>query len=215
MKKPILLTIMVGAVALVVFAPGASGQDWSHIGDPALEWTEGNGPGCGCEGEPENEPNCGIPTDTVNGGCNFEPTRGTRVRCGDTICGTVGTGICDQVGACRDTDWYVFETAVPIGVTMIVNSTFPSVAARLDDGAGSPGSPQCPVDAFADFQTNGGTCGPHGVQHNAPAGRTLFFVSTDFIFAGIECGAEYTVTFLCGEVPPDIPVELQEFEVSR
>lgn len=59
------------------------GDDVSCVGDPCA----------GCDvicpgiGIPEDEPDCGLPDDTTNGGCNSYPPVFTPIACGETYCG--------------------------------------------------------------------------------------------------------------------------------
>src|SRR5262245_58152064 len=77
-----------------VFAPGTDAQpnsagaagraESSKLTDP-----DERGVQCPCfDGFPENEPDCGIPVDTVDGGCNSSPPVSIPVSCGDVVCGT-------------------------------------------------------------------------------------------------------------------------------
>jgi len=54
----------------------------------------------------ENEPACGLPSDTTNGGCNLTtPIFGTQLNAsGKAVCGTAAFN-----GTTRDTDWYNYN----------------------------------------------------------------------------------------------------------
>ncbi len=49
---------------------------------------------CPCVGTPtpENEADCGIPADLVNGGCNSTPNVFSAIALGETVCGTAQIG---------------------------------------------------------------------------------------------------------------------------
>ena len=80
---------------------------------------------CPCTiGTPENEPDCGLPADTVNGGCNYEPNRFAPISPGQTICGTAGTMLVDGLDR-RDTDWYQFTINNTATITWSVRAEFP------------------------------------------------------------------------------------------
>lgn len=80
---------------------------------------------CPCTvGTPENEPDCGLPADTVNGGCNYEPNRFAPISPGQTICGTAGTMVVDGLDR-RDTDWYEFTINNTATIRWSVQAEFP------------------------------------------------------------------------------------------
>jgi hypothetical protein len=78
------------------------------------------------------EPDCGLPVDTVNGGCNSTPPVFLSVTCGTTLCGNAFFN-----GTVRDTDWYRLEAAPEATrITWWGEASFPSQPMILtDDGA--------------------------------------------------------------------------------
>ncbi|MHC4826430.1 MAG: hypothetical protein ACYTEY_07730, partial [Planctomycetota bacterium] len=54
---------------------------------------------------PEEEPNCGLPEDSFNGGCNSTPNVFSPIACGQTYAGTAA-----GLDGTRDTDWYEINT---------------------------------------------------------------------------------------------------------
>ncbi len=59
---------------------------------------------------PENEPNCGQPTDTVDGGCNYTPNKFiTLPSCGAGVCGTISVWTDPNNDIWRDLDWYLYH----------------------------------------------------------------------------------------------------------
>ena len=87
---------------------------------------------CPCAGSPpEGEPNCGLPIDTVNGGCNSAPIVYSPIAIGGSVCGTAAWD-----GSTRDTDWYQFTLATPSPVTWTVTSEFPGVLFIVDNTCG-------------------------------------------------------------------------------
>jgi hypothetical protein len=67
---------------------------------------------------PENEPNCGQPTDTVDGGCNYTPHKFITLPTCSTadpnhasgVCGTISVGFTDpDERTIRDLDWYLYN----------------------------------------------------------------------------------------------------------
>jgi len=62
--------------------------------------------------ELEVEPDCGLPADTVNGGCNSDPFVATPIVLGQKVCGTAA-----QASGVRDTDFY--ELVLPAATTIV------------------------------------------------------------------------------------------------
>lgn len=70
---------------------------------------------------PENEPDCGQPVDTVNGGC-FNPPLLSSIACGQTICGTT---LYDPSIFRWDNDTYAFTLASTSRVTFTLEGEIP------------------------------------------------------------------------------------------
>jgi hypothetical protein len=142
---------------------------------------------------PENEANCGIPDDPINGGCNTDPVNPptSPVACGQEYC---GTGAFD--GSLRDTDWYEITIASSTRFTWTVNGEFDSLMGLIEtspagsadcaDGTGYINPAGFPID-----------CIPGSVITEClPAGTYRFFVAP--IFGDlVTCGKEYTARLDC------------------
>src|SRR5262249_46006294 len=68
----------------------------------------------------ENEPDCGQPSDTANGGCTVPP-RFPPIQCGQTVC---GTGVWDPIWFALDNDFYAFTLTQPTDVTFSMTADF-------------------------------------------------------------------------------------------
>src|ERR1044071_4823115 len=125
------------------------------------------GPGCPCSGFPlEGEANCGLPTDTANGGCNYGPPYlYGSLAMGQTVCGTAAWD-----GTARDTDWYSFTLPQPCTVTWTVTAEYPVVIALLDN--------LCPPLIF-DF-ASGDACTATSLTRYFPPGTYTAFTAPDF-----------------------------------
>ncbi len=165
-------------------------------------FNQGNGttcPGADCfpcpnpATTPENEPNCGLPTDTVNGGCNVSPPVYSAISCGQTRCGTAGTA-----GAVRDTDWYRLVTTSASRITWTVTTEFPTVIGIPQYLQGLEGSGNCahltgflnPTANVASGQTGSVT------SPCLPAGTYYLFVAPQ-LGQNVTCGAEYFAQVTC------------------
>ncbi|MEK6676289.1 MAG: IPTL-CTERM sorting domain-containing protein [Planctomycetota bacterium] len=135
----------------------------------------------------ENEPDCGLPADTVNGGCNSIPPVFSSIACGESYC---STGAFD--GASRDTDWYKVVLATETSLTWCASAEFDLLIGivnnfGIDDCAG--------VTSFLTFAT-AGPCVNTCVTACLAPGTWYLFVAPDF--TDIEtCGAEYNATLSC------------------
>ena len=142
---------------------------------------------CPCSGSPaEGEANCGLPIDNVNGGCNSSPPVYSSIALGGSVC---GTGAFD--GSTRDTDWYQFTLATPMGVTWSATAEFDTVLFIVDPAA-------CVVVAGPALS------GPCGIATLAtpvlPAGTYAAFIAPDFtgIFACGSGSNDYHATLTAG-----------------
>ena len=137
----------------------------------------------------ENEPDCGLPVDTVNGGCNRAPPLFTPIACGQQICGTSATG---------DVDWYVIQVIQPMRITWEIASEFTAVFGMAEYITQFTGSGNC--------QDLSGFSNPTGVVLAGqvasvttvclPAGTFFFFV-TPQLGEVVSCGAQYRVAATC------------------
>ncbi|MEE9295661.1 MAG: carboxypeptidase-like regulatory domain-containing protein [Phycisphaerae bacterium] len=153
-----------------------------------------------CDGTeiPENEPDCGLPIDTVNGGCNSVPPIFSPIACGDTYCGTAAWD-----GAFRDTDWYEIITTENTEFTWTVTASFAFVIGYVPTFP--LGSGDCATVTVLDpFAV--GTAGQQIsiVTDCLPPGIHWFFVGPDFAGPTFLCGPDYVATLTCN-VPCELP----------
>lgn len=137
---------------------------------------------------PENEPNCGEPEDTLNGGCNSNPFVFQPIANGQTIAGTVGT-----LNNARDQDW--FEFTVPSGhsnLSLTVNAEFSPLLVMLNG--------VCPPTIIT--AVSGAPCTPTTLAVCAPAGTYRMIVQPS-TFAGVTCGARYNASFTATACTPN------------
>ena len=140
----------------------------------------------------ENEPDCGLPVDTVNGGCNLDPPLFTSIACGDEICGTSGAA------AQRDTDWYAIQLSVPGRITWQVTPEFPALIGLLEYSTAFTGSGDCQdLTGFLSPAANvdSGQTGSVTTQC-LPAGTFYLFVAPQKGEV-VECGAQYNAQATC------------------
>ncbi len=134
---------------------------------------------CPCSGQttPENEANCGIPDDTVNGGCNSVVPVYSTIALGQSICGTAQIG----TNNLRDTDWYRFTLTQTTSIEWVVRAEFPVQLLVLADVC--PGALQDP-NAVANVPAC--TDGIIALQ-NLPPGSYIGFVSPQQGSPFFEC----------------------------
>ena len=148
----------------------------------------------------EVEPNCGIPVDTVNGGCNSVPQVFGSLTCGQTVCGTYAFD-----GAMRDTDWYKFNTCATGDITWTVTAQDPFQGLIIVDGDGDPCNFDCATLAVIAFAQP--PAGVPGVSFAAAAPADGYVVWAGPQFSGLPpCGREYRAVLECsGCVTPPCP----------
>jgi hypothetical protein len=190
--KRLLLVCLTG-----VFVAGAAWADrpvWSNLAPEG--YVPGpvvpQGGGCPCvSGTPEGEANCGLPNDTVNGGCNSVPEVTSPIGLNDPVCGTSGAS-----GGTRDTDWYEFEVTTGGSFTWQVEAEFAANIFILDA--------VCPPSLLGSDATTG--CGDVGqITLDLTPGTYRFFVAFN-AFDGLACGSEYTATLIGDEAPTVLEV---------
>lgn len=183
---------LTGGTTYYIVIDGWGGE----FGDYVLDITPCAGPCdvvCDAAKTPENEPNCGLPTDTVNGGCNSDPVNPPTsiIACGQEYCGTAAFD-----GATRDTDWYEVTVAGSTRFTWTVTAEFDSLIGLVETIP--PGSPNC-ADSTG-FLSPFGLAAPCEVSAVVtdclPAGTYRFFAAPDFA-ALVTCGAEYNARLDC------------------
>ncbi len=175
---------------------GVSGQ----AGNYALEITCEIG--CGPSEPSENEPNCGNPTDTVNGGCYSDPPVFSILECGGDVCGTTGGG----ESAISDRDWYSVSVSGPTWMTLTVTPEFDATTGWMPMLV--PGSGDC--DGYANVPTD-----PTPFRYAAPgevvsvpaclpAGEHWFHVTP--VYSTEVCGTPYRASVAC------VPIDATENE---
>ncbi len=150
---------------------------------------------CPAGGTPENESDCGIPNDTVNGGCNSIPPVFSSIACGDTVCGTVAF---DATFGSRDTDWYEITVTQPTSFTWTVNAEFATtigVVGTAPYGVGDCSASTGSLEPFA----FGSVCGSSSVTVCVAPGTYWFFIAPDFT-EDIQCiqQRKYVAKLTCG-----------------
>ena len=194
MKRIVVFGLFIVALCLTVGVAEGQSRSTSNQGETTNEGPLG---GCPCSsGTPEGEGNCGLPTDTVNGGCNFDPNLFSAISCGQTYCGTVAAE-----NNLRDTDWYELDLPIADNVTATATIEAPGVLFEVLGVCGGP--------TLGDNDT-GGTCTQLEINFAGSAGNNYIFVATSD-FNGVPCGAEYTLDVTCETVP----VELEKFQVEK
>ncbi len=147
---------------------------------------------CGPNQIPENEANCGLPNDTINGGCNSTPNVFLPIACGESYCGTAAFN-----GSARDTDWYKLVLAAPTTVTWTVSAEFAFLAGVVE----TAGVDSClGVSGFRAFDF-GSACETVSVISNLPAGTWYLFVAPDFAGPVVPCGRIYRAALTCEDEP--------------
>jgi len=141
----------------------------------------------------EAEPNCGLPVDTTNGGCNTPPTlppQFSRIICGQTYCGTAGSD-----GGIRDTDWYEVVVPTQTRFTWTVFPGFPAAIGLVE--MNHPGSGDC-ADSTLNLNpiAQVAPCTVGSVTVCLPPGKHWFFVAPQFGIQ-VNCGANYTARLTC------------------
>ncbi|MCH7798090.1 MAG: hypothetical protein IID28_06555 [Planctomycetes bacterium] len=141
----------------------------------------------------ENEPDCGIPADTVNGGCNLAPPLFTPIACGDRICGTSAID-----GPQRDFDWYAIELTVPSRITWEVAPQFTAVIGMVEYVTQFTGSGNCRDLSGASNPLAVIPAGQVGSVTTVclPAGTFYFFV-TPQTGQVVPCGQQYRAVATC------------------
>lgn len=132
---------------------------------------------------PEGDPTCGLPTDTVNGGCNVMPTAYQTISCGQTYCGTSRAE-----GGSRDLDWFHFTLTEPTEVSWTITAQYPVNIIIWPFDVCPPPAPIAFVQA--------GDCETGSASVTLPAGEYTAFMGPQ-LFEGTACGAIYNATLEC------------------
>jgi hypothetical protein len=142
-----------------------------------------------CNDEPV-EADCGLPVDTVNGGCNSTPFATVPIACGQTFCGSSAFD-----GSLRDTDWYQIVLPEETQITWSGRADFDLVLIVIDSSNGT--NCLAPILVESAVGNEGelvllSTC--------LPAGTYELFVAPDFTDVK-ACGSDYRVTVSCELCP--------------
>jgi hypothetical protein len=139
----------------------------------------------------EEEPDCGLPQDSVNGGCNSTPNVFSPIACGQTY---QGSGAFD--GSTRDTDWYEVVVTEPTIFTWTVTAQFSSVVGLVEQIV--PGVSGCGnITGYLNPFAVGGVGETVSVTTECmPSGTYYFFVAPDFSVT-VPCPTPYEATLTC------------------
>ncbi len=144
---------------------------------------------CPAGGIPENEPNGGMPVDTVNGGCNAYPYLFTWIEPGQTICGTAFESL--EAGM-RDTDWFAITTTEPGAFVWTVTAQFDAVVGVVEQI--TPGEPSCNLTGYIYPGAMMGPCETARVVTDVMPAGTYFFIVVPQIEAATSWGSPYVAT---------------------
>ena len=141
---------------------------------------------------PNDEPDCGLPTDTINGGCNSTPNVFSAIACGQIVSGTVRGST-----TTRDTDWYSItlnqQTQVTLSVISEANVNFGVISDTATPGVPPVcGSTTLAISPF----TQAIACNRATLTTCLEAGTWFFFVGTPFV--DYPCGRKYELSLRCG-----------------
>ena len=150
---------------------------------------------CPAGGIAENEPNGGLPVDTVNAGCNAWPPLFTPIEPGQTVCGTAFSSL--EAGR-RDTDWFLVTTNEPGAFLWTVTAQFDVVTGVVQQN--NPGMSDCSdLTGYVYPGVMMGPCVTGSVLTEVmPAGTYFFFVAPQIATAA-PWGSPYTATL---QFPP-------------
>jgi len=151
----------------------------------------------------EGEADCGIPFDTVNGGCNSAPPVFGAIECGVPFYGTVGYD-----GFTRDTDWLQFTLSETTEVTLTIESEVAVLFGFIEVITPNPtGSCDETTGYVAPYAFTQSDCMPYSVTATLGAGTWTVFVAPDFNAPPISCGSAHSEYVLlltgCGGEQPD------------
>lgn len=196
MKK--IVTLLTMLLALVIYVSAQEGytgaekpanhQNTQYQGNGSRDWT-----GCLPCAIPEGEAD--IPdggTDTVNGGCNYDPPRFTSIQIGDVFC---GRGNQYNNYGTRDLDWYRIVLTEPKTLYWSVIANF-YTHIQMNGNIGGPCNGQYGI-AFSNVEP--GTVGT--ISGNLAPGEYYFIVAPVGWGPGLE--GDYMVTLT--EQPPQDP----------
>jgi hypothetical protein len=163
MWKPAISVALLGL--LTVLLPPPAVAQWDITCDPAAV--------------PEDEPDCGDPTDTVDGGCSTDPPLFLPMSCGDIVCGTSGYG---------DYDTYELQAEESMIATWTVIAEFSVTIAVVDGTAGCAESETLAL-------TGAYPEAPASASVPLTAGHTYWFYVWPYGY--FACGREYQAELTC------------------
>jgi hypothetical protein len=135
----------------------------------------------------EGESDCGLSTDTVNGGCNSTPPVFSSIVCNQSFCGTLAAS-----GGARDTDWYELQVSSPTQINWSVIAECDIVIGVINNS----GVANCAgINGFR-VMAQGGPCQQITVTDCLPAGTWWLYIAPP-VGATVSCGAEYDAELTC------------------
>lgn len=157
----------------------------------------------------EGEPDCGLPDDTVNRGCNADP--GTPPLFSSATCGDIFCGSCAAADGTRDTDWIEIVLTEDQTVTFEVQARFDSLIGIVNNcgipAGETPDVGGCAAIEFApsDFLVADtfDTCATGSVSACLKAGTYWLFVAQSN-FDDLACESDYTATITCEPCDPEV-----------
>ncbi len=163
---------------------------------------------CDPDSIPEGEVDCyDFYVDEYNVGCNDDGTFGypfTTIACGDIVCGTAGTYV-GEAGGLRDTDWYEFDIASEMPVTLGGVGEFDFQLLLIDPGPGT-----CEEDSYTVLGSTGTLPCEFGeitrIMGPGETGKGWAWAGPS-VFEGIECGSIYNMYVTCA-AGPDCPEDI-------
>ena len=139
----------------------------------------------------EDEPNCGMPEDIVNGGCNAIPQVFSPIACGQTYDGTAAA-----LEGTRDTDWYEIFVEEPTIFTWEGTAQFESVFGLVEQYV--PGVPGCDnITGYLNPYAIGGVGETVSVTTACLPPGTYYFFAAPLDFYDVPCPTPYTATLTC------------------
>jgi hypothetical protein len=130
----------------------------------------------------EHEIDCGLPVDTVNGGCNSSPPVFSPLPCNTPICGSFAVN-----SPVRDTDWYRVDLLATCEYRFTVTSVSPAVIGLV--GILPLGFPGCSgsTGTLDPSATTTSSCATAFVRGTLPPGTYYFFVASSVFTTSIGC----------------------------
>lgn len=138
----------------------------------------------------ENEANCGVPTDLVNGGCRSPTLAVQQVPRNCVICGT----LTDNMASAFDTDTFEFDLPEPGGNVTVTAAAGYVIYAAIDDL-------NCATPLTRVGLSEG--CTPASTTRlTLPAGRVRLMVTS--FPANLPCGSPYVASITTCNCPGDM-----------